>query len=63
MRVLIAFSYVKNGTSGMSNATVNGKAAIPSEDNLVKVKKQIKKFGQYDDVVILNWIPLMDGVI
>jgi hypothetical protein len=61
MKVFIAFNYTKGSVTGFSNAVVSGKPEVPSEEDLLKIKQHIKYFGQYDDVVIINYIRLSDG--
>ena len=60
MKVCIAFSFNKDGTTGMNNAIVCNKPEVPSESELRKIRDQIKNFGKYDEVIILNYIPLRE---
>ena len=60
MKILISFSFQKDAQFGMGNAVVHNKDSVPSEKDLIEFKKKIKKFGKYEDITILNWIPLRE---
>lgn len=58
MKMHVVFQYQRGFSQGCGSAIGNIDDVLPTMNELDRMCDEIKKSGDYDNVVILNWLPI-----